>query len=308
MSLFYFSGKETFLKHKALRKITEVIDFPEMNIQQFSEYTDEILQFLELRPLLGEKKVCILYFFPDSEPFLSYLEQQGIPDYTDVYIVVSVMPDMRKKTVKAVLKHATERTFDKVSEKQLYASIEARLNGKYHFPVEEIRKYQQLLMAAFRAYSMRADMDLEQVIKYVDQIGFSGSLSPETIQAYSPDSSDLRAFRLATLLLSGDSSCVEFGKRLLEDGEQPINIISLVLYQLRICYKAKLFSDENYKTLIGVQGFQLFKDFNRYTAATYKKLINLFVSGINRIKKGEKGYAVLTDCLTASGIILKEDF
>ena len=66
MSLFYFSGKETFLKHKALRKITEVIYFPEMNIQQFSEYTDEILQFLELRPLLGEKKVCILYFFPDS--------------------------------------------------------------------------------------------------------------------------------------------------------------------------------------------------------------------------------------------------
>ena len=65
---------------------------------------------------------------------------------------------------------------------------------------------------------------------------------------------------------------------------------------------------ENYKALIGVQGFQLFKDFNRYTAATYKKLINLFVSGINRIKKGEKGYAVLTDCLTASGIILKEDF
>lgn len=101
---------------------------------------------------------------------------------------------------------------------------------------------------------------------------------------------------------------LNFGKRLLEDGEQPINIISLVLYQLRICYKAKLFSDENYKALIGVQGFQLFKDFNRYTAATYKKLINLFVSGINRIKKGEKGYAVLTDCLTASGIILKEDF
>lgn len=307
MSLFYFSGKETFLKHKEIRKISETIEFPEMNIQYFSEYSDEILQYLEVRPLLGEKKICILYFFPDSEQFLSYLSTEGIPDYADVYIVVSAMPDMRKKTVKAVLKHATERTFDKVSEKQLYASIEARLSGKYHFPVEEIRKYQQLLMAAFHAYFMHADMDLEQVIKYVDQIGFSGSLSPETIQAYSPDSSDLRAFRLATLLLSGDSSCVEFGKKLLEDGEQPIYIISLVLYQLRICYKAKLFSDENYKTLIGIQGFQLFKDFDRYSAATYKDLMNLFVGGINRIKKGEAGYAVFTDCLTASSMILKEE-
>ena len=121
MSLFYFSGKETFLKHKEIRKISETIEFPEMNIQYFSEYSDEILQYLEVRPLLGEKKICILYFFPDSEQFLSYLSTEGIPDYADVYIVVSVMPDMRKKTVKAVLKHATERTFDKVSEKQLYA-------------------------------------------------------------------------------------------------------------------------------------------------------------------------------------------
>lgn len=306
MALYYFSGKETFLKKKALRKITEDVEFPEMNVQYFSEFTDEILQFLEQRPLIGEKKVCILYFFPDSERFLSYLKTEGIPEYSDVYMVVQALPDMRKKMVKAILKLSTEKSFDKVTEKQLYASIEARLSGKYHFPVEEIRKHQQLLMAAFRAYTMHADMDLEQVIKYVDQIGYSGKISPETIQAFAPDSSDLRGYRLATLLLSGDTGCVEFGKKLLEDGEQPIGIISLILYQLRICYKAKLFSSENYKQFIGIQGFQLYKDFDRYSAIVYKRLIHLFVTGINRIKKGEAGCAVLVDCLSASNIILKE--
>ncbi len=307
MALYCFSGYETFLKKKALLKVIESIEFPEINIQKYTEYTDDILNFLDTSPFGDSKKVGIFYFFPDSEDFASYLKKNGLPDYTDIYILIHGFPDMRKKTVKAILNYAIERTFDKVSEEQLYASIEMRLSGKYHFSVDEIRKNKSLLMDSFHAYFMYADVDLEYVIKYVDQLGFSGILSPETIRTYSPDSSDLRAFRLATLLLSRDDSCISFGKKLLEEGEAPIGIISLILYQLRICYKAKLFSSENYESLIGIRRFQLFKDFKIYSVISYKKLINLFIDGIHRIKKGECGCAVLTDCLTAATIILQEE-
>ena len=162
-------------------------------------------------------------------------------------------------------------------------------------------------MECFHGYILHADMDLEVVQKHVQMIAFSGALTPENIRTFAPDSSDYRAYKLSNMLLSKNASCVSFARQLLEQGETAIGIFSLVAYQLRVCYKAVLFREENYLSLIGIRDYQLYKRFADYRAGTYKAIYSVFMDGIRRVKKGEDVNAIMTDCLMNALAILKEE-
>ena len=81
----------------------------------------------------------------------------------------------------------------------------------------------------------------------------------------------------------------------------------MIAYQIRICYKACLFSEENYLNLIGIRNYQLYKDFKNYTADTYKRVYHILMNGISRIKNGEKARATIADCMMESLDVLKEE-
>ena len=149
-------------------------------------------------------------------------------------------------------------------------------------------------------------MTLDEVIKHVDMIGFSGNLSPDNIRMFSPESSDYRAFRLSNMLLSQDSSCIEFSNQLLLHGDNAIGLLSLIAYQVRVCYKASLFSDENYLSLIGIRNYQLYKNFLDYPVDIYRRIYSVLMESIRRIKLGENSETVMAECLTQSLTVLKE--
>lgn len=302
MPVFYFSGKENYLKKQEIKKITENIECSELNVIRFHESCPELYDFIFTAPFIGSKKVGILYFFPEQEEFLSAVK--NIPAYTDLYIIVSELPDLRKKVIKQLMQLIEEREFNKINEQILYKCIFSRLQ-RLGYKADDIETVKDVLMESFRGYIMHADMDLEVVQKHIQMIAFSGSLTPENIRAFSPDSSDYRAFRLSTMLLSKDSSCVDFSHRLLEQGETAIGLISLIAYQIRVCYKAVLFSNENYLSLIGIRNYQLYKDFTDYSASVYVMIYGILMEAIRRIKKGERQSAVMADSLTEALAILK---
>lgn len=304
MPVYFFSGKENYLKKQEIRKIAEQIECPELNVMEFHEPCPELYDFIYTAPFIGCRKVVVLYYFPEQEEFLA--AAKGLPKFTDIYIISGDFPDHRKKVVKELTALTETREFKKISEDLLFKCISSRLQ-RLGFPSQEIQKQKDILMDAFRGYSQCADMDLEVVQKHVQMIAFSGSLTPETIRIFAPDSSDYKAFRLATMLLSGEKTCVDFAGRLVEQGEKPIGMLSLIAYQIRICIKAVLFREENYLSLIGIKSFQLFKDFEKYSAADYVRVYEVLMEGIRRIKKGEKSSAVLTDCIMSALAILKEE-
>lgn len=303
MSVFYFSGKENYLKKQELRKIIDQIECPEMNVMEFYEPVPELYDFACTAPFIGTKKVGILHYYPEQEEFLSAVKD--LPDFTDLYIIAKELPDHRKKVVKELSSIMVEREFKKIDDELLFKCIASRLH-RYGYSLETISELREVLMDSFRGYSLFADMDLEVVQKHVQMIAFSGALTPETIQMFAPESSDYRAFRLSNMLLSKDPECIRFAKELLEQGEQPIGILSLVAYQIRICYKASLFQDENYCTLIGIRKYQLFDDFQAYMPQKYVEVYSLLMEGIRRVKKGEDASAVIADTLTDALAKLKE--
>ncbi len=300
--LYYFAGNEEYLKKKELEKIKNTVLCPELNVAEFGEPVPELYGFMETGPFVGDKKVCILYFFPEQAELLDVF--RNLPGFLDVYIVARTFPDMRKKVSREIAALAEKREFEKIDERLLFRCITATLQRHGHTE-EEIVAVGEELKAAFHAYVMYADMDLGIVQKHARMMGFCSRLTPESIRAFAPDGADLRAFRLSAMLLSGNRSCLDFARCLLDQGEQGIGILSLVAYQIRICYKAVLFKKEKYLSLIGISNYQLYKDFSAYEAKTYKEIYHILMEGIRRIKKGEEKLALVEECLLEALVVLE---
>ena len=199
-----------------------------------------------------------------------------------------------------------KREFEKINEHLLYKCISSRLQ-RLGYEQKEIEQVKDTLMECFHGYIMHHDIDLEIVQKHVQMIAFSGALTEDNIRAFALDSADFRAYRLSNMLLSLDADCLDFANKLLVQGETAIGLLSLVAYQIRVCYKACLFSDDNYLSLIGIRNYQLFNDFKKYKADTYKRVFQVLITGIKRVKKGEKQVSIMADCLMESLEILKEE-
>lgn len=304
MAIYYFSGKENFLKKQEINKISQEIECPELNFQHFYDLDDTFYDFIFSFPFIGGKKIGILHVFPDNEEFLSAAKR--LPDFTDLYIITSIMPDSRKKVVKELMRLVTEKEFTKISENLLYKCILSRLQ-RLGYKKDEIEAARDTLMESFRGYFMHSEMDLEAVQMHVQLIAYSGALTKENILTFSPDNSDLRAYKLSTMLLLKDIDCIGFANQLLDQGESAIGLLSLISYQIRVCYKACLFFDEKYLNLIGIRNYQLFEGFRSYTSATYKRIYHILMNGIECVKKGEKAAPVMADCLMESLQVLQEE-
>lgn len=302
MAVFYFSGYENYLKKQEIGKIVKTIDCPELNVGKFHEWGEDVESFIESYPFVGDKKLCILSFFPDKEECLSSL--RGISDCVDVYIVTSDVPDRRKKAVKEILSLAKEKRFEKISDELLFKCISSMLTRLGYEPAL-VSSMKEHLMEAFKGYRMHAEMDLEEVQKHVKLMAFAGTLTPETIRAFAPDGAEYRSFKLSSMLLAKDGECLAFARKLLENGESAIGLFSLVAYQIRVCYKAVLFGGENHLKLIGIRDYQLYERFADYSADKYIKVYALLMDGINRVKKGGNSEAVMADTLMAALAELK---
>ena len=301
MAVYYFSGYENYLKKKELKKITDKIECPELNVALFCEAGVELLDFLSSYSFVGDKKVCILRFFPEEKDICEALKE--LPDCTDVYIVPNSPPDRRKNIVKDILALAEEREFKKINDELLFKSISAMLQ-RFGFSESEVSAHKDVLVDAFAGYRMHAEMDLEEVQKHVKMIAYSGSLTSENIRTFAPDSFEHKAFKISSMLLEKDEGCLGFAKNLMEQGDSAIGLFSLIAYQIRVCYKAMLFKDERYLNLIGIREYQLYAGFRNYGADKYLKIYELLMQGIRRIKKGGKDEAVMADMLMAALAIL----
>lgn len=304
MAVYYFSGKENYLKKEELKKITAKNECPQINVTDFYESSPEIYDFIYGAPFVGDKKIGILHFIPDQEDFIKALKD--LPDFTDLYILSSDFMDQRKKVIKELLQIVTEKKFEKINETLLYKCISSRLQ-RFGYKAAEVEQVKSTLMECFHSYSVSLDMDLGVVQKHVDMIGFSGTLTPETIRMFAPESSDFRAFRLSNMLLSQDHKCIEFANQLLLHGDNAIGLLSLIAYQIRVCYKAVLFGNENYLGLIGIKNYQLYENFSKYRVEIYRKIYSVLMEGIRRIKLGECPESIMAECLTQSLAILKEE-
>ena len=291
--IYFMEGNERYLKKQEIVQAVGRLEVKDFCYQEFWQWNDDILEFIGIAPFIGDKKICVLYFFPENESLLHATIWEG----TDIYIISETYPDRRKSVVNALLKKCTVKKYEKIHEDTLYKCIFSRLKG-HGFSAEEIQAAEKELMQAFYPYFADPAMTLETVITHVDMIGYSGSLESESIRTYALDSSSLKGYRLATMILDQKEESIDYASRLLDQGESPIGLLSLVLFQIRICYKASLCRKGNYLSQIGIRSYQLYEKFLRYGIDVYVDLYGELQGAVNRLKSGEKNSkAVVSDTI-----------
>ena len=279
-------GEEKYLKMKAIHKEKEKLEDMELCFREYWEWSPNILDYIESAPFLGERKICVLYFMPEVADFLS----ADIWDGTEIYIIPKKMPDTQKAVVKEILERCQKKQFEKVSKELLNKSVRKRLES-HGIPGQEIDKYQDQLERAFAPYYTEREYDLFSVIQRVDMMGFSGNLNEQVIQEYGLEGMNLKAYKLATMILDQRKESMLYARDLLKEGEAPIGILSLVQYQVRICWKVSL--DKGDLNKIGIKQYQLYPAYDRYLGMTYRQLYDVLQDGISRIKNGERAEVVV---------------
>jgi len=283
-------GEENYLKIKAIHKEKEKLEDKELCFREYWEWNPDIIDFIESAPFLGERKICVLYFMPEVADFLSADTWDG----TEIYIIPKEMPDTRKTVMKKILERSQKKQFEKVSKELLYKSIRKRLES-HGIPWQEIEKYQNQLERAFAPYYTEREYDLFSVIQRVDMMGYAGYLDEQVIEEYGLEGMTLKAYKLATLILDQRKESMIYARDLLKEGEKPIGILSLVQYQIRVCWKASLYKGDLCK--IGIKRYQIYASYARYSEKTYRQLYEVLQDGITRIKSGERAEVVVTDCV-----------
>lgn len=302
--IYYFSGEERYLMKKELTRRKTQLECPDLCYMEYQEWSEDILLFVESYPFVGEKKICVLWFFPENE-LLEVFEQ--IPKSTDVYLVPERPADRRKEKVRKLLRQVQEQKFDKVSEDILMKCIYSRL-GSFGYEKKQIEMASDWLRDAFQVYYHDLTCDLQVVQTHVDMLGFADGLTKENIQRYAPNMSAMKGYRLSTMLFDQNEECLGYAARLLEDKRnQPIGLLSLLISSARICYKASLFQDDkNGLSGLGIRPYQLYANYRRYTLQTWKVVYQTLQDGVNRLKAGSDADSTYMECLASVLLFLKQ--
>lgn len=117
--ILYMEGTERYLKLKEIKKAASLLADKDFCYQEFWAWDDSILEFISAPPFFGDKKICVLYFFPEDDRLLKTSIWEG----TDIYILTENMPDRRKNAVTQLLKAAEVKKYEKIHEDILYKCI-----------------------------------------------------------------------------------------------------------------------------------------------------------------------------------------
>ncbi len=218
---------------------------------------------------------------------------QSPSEHTDLYLCNTRHPDKRSEVYKTPVPKRLRHGISSASEGDVYRSVKKRLVRKYAFSPEEVDRHRDILMQRLRDTSTRSDYDLYRVMKYTDMIGNAGQIDQETVEYFISETFTQKAYELSKLMLCGKKTeMMQLASRLIrENDENRIGLLSLVLSQIRICYKADLFPEMPRREILGTLGinsYQLNDSYSMYSSAQYAKAYACLQRGVNSLKKRER--------------------
>lgn len=284
---------DRYLYDMHIKKEAAGLETPEVNVVYAEEWDDSLYMQCISAPFLEEKKIVVVQLQNAG----AGTKQKSLTDYihspsehTDLYLCTR-HPDKRSEVYKTLSKKGCVMEFPKASEGDVYRSVKKRLVRKYAFSPEEVDRHRDILMQRLRGYQYEEDYDLYRVMKYTDMIGNAGQIDQETVEYFISETFTQKAYELSKLMLCGKKTeMMQLASRLIrENDENRIGLLSLVLSQVRICYKADLFPEMPRREILGTLGinsYQLNDSYSMYSSAQYAKAYACLQRGVNSLKSG----------------------
>lgn len=284
---------DRYLYDMHIRKEASKLETPEVNAVYAEEWSDSLHMQCISAPFLEEKKIVVVKMQDvragtKNRSLMEYIRRPS--GHTDLYLCIR-HPDRRSEVFKALSKKGCVREFPKASAGDVYRSVKKRLVQKYAYLPEEVDRHRDILMQRLQGYQYEEDYDLYRVMKYADMIGSAGQIDRETIEYFIPETFTQKSYELSGMMLSGrKTEMVQLASRLIrENGENRIGLLSLVLSQVRICYKASLLPKMTRREILeclGISSCQLNESYAGYSPAQYAKAYACLQGGVNSLKSG----------------------
>lgn len=284
---------DRYLYDMHIKKEVAKLETPEVNAVYAEEWSDSLYMQCISAPFLEEKKIVVaemqgLNPGTKNKSLMEYIRRPS--GHTDLYLCVRHL-DRRSEVYKALSKKGCVREFPKASAGDVYRSVKKRLVQKYAYSPEEVDRHRDILMQRLQGYQYEEDYDLYRVMKYVDMIGSAGQIDKKTVEYFIPETFTQKSYELSKLMLSGKKSeMVQLASRLVkENGENRIGLLSLVLGQIRVCYKASLFPEMQRNEILeklGISPYQLNGPYSAHSPAQYAEAYANLQKGVNNLKSG----------------------
>lgn len=282
MLKIYFGNEPYLLREKKKRFLDMAGD--EISCHIFEELSDEIWQIARQYPVFSDKNYILVSVekLDETNEFIRYLDHPC--PMTDIVLFVEKV-DKRTKLYKKMKDMDILHECNKLDQKA-FSDFVVRLIAKNNLRITR-SDYEYFVEKS--GYFCDENINLFSIENAVLQICMSGKIDRHSIDCFCPDSNTTKVFALSNVLFRRDGAAVfKTAKLLLSNKENPIAMMSLLLRQFRLAYKASLYSDVSsgqLEKMLGVSKYQ-FQDALKYPAVTVKKAMDILHNGIHDIKSG----------------------
>ena len=283
-----FVGNESFLLRTRLQKA-----LAERNgVEEYDSLSPDVFLAARQLSLFGEKRTIVVRAeeLGASEELLAYLKNPSTA--ADLFIVAKKLD--KRTALYRYLKEREELVWcEKLSEADF---------GRFVFSFIK-RNGMRITSSAYQLFMERSDyfssddVTLDTIELYLKQMKFhSVDITEEEVMMVVPESTNQKIFDLTRLLLEKEvGKLFTYAHKLLENGENAIGMMSLLLRQMRLGYKACLLKDRSVAVIskeLGVPSFQ-FEKMLGFEAKVMEEAISILQNGINGIKSGQAAARVM---------------
>ena len=237
IKLFY--GKEPYWLNFELNKIRGMVD--DLSYCEYDMWDDSVKAIANSVNMFADRNVIVIRLekLGANDSLMDYLQHEC--SMTDVYIFAESV-DKNTKVYKAIAKNPDNvKECQKLSDKGLKAFVFRKLHAEGAVMTEDAYE----LFKKRVAYLEDEECNLFTVANYAKQLAFlSDKIEVEDVKDVVPETLTEKSFALTELLLckQGDK-LFKVAKGLLNEGENPISMLSLLLRSFRLAYKASLYPE-----------------------------------------------------------------
>lgn len=307
---------DQYLYDSHIRKAAGRLEVPDVNLMRAKEWGDSLCMWCRSVPFLEDRKIAVLEMqnlkagMKQGKALLEYIKNPS--GCTDLYLCAGHV-DRRSEIYRELSKKECVREFPKAPLEDVYMSVRKRLIQKYSCKPEMIDRHRDIFMERLKGYQYEEDYNLYRVMKYADMIGSAGTIDRETIEYFIPETFTQKSYELSKYMIQGrEAEMVRLAGRLVrENDENRIGLLSLVLSQIRICYKASLYPEMSRREIIkrlGIGAYQLSDGYENYHTGQYAKAYASLQDGVNALKSGKDAdSAFMLALLNASAALHNEN-
>jgi DNA polymerase-3 subunit delta len=293
--LYVFWGHENYLIENSMKMLKAKVvgegyeAFNYIVLDATETTVDHVLESAETLPLFAERKVVLIKNAPyfqktkngltakDEEKFLHYLSS---PSPSSIVIFHSAGDlDKRRKVYKAAQKSGKIVDFNKFNDVDFAKWVTKRFKSEgVTIDGASLRYFVEMI----GYLGKNSDKTLYQVNSEIDKlIHFSkeeGSVTRDQIDKVIEKSFETNIFELLDALSAGNvKTGLHSVHELLEGGEAPLKIISMISRQFRMIYKTKALQSEGHSgtsiaSKLGTPGFVANKNTNFARRMTFDQL------------------------------------